>query len=569
MKVSDYIADFIYGIGVHRVFGITGGYIAHIFDSIDKYPNLEYICTNHEQGAAMAADGYARLTGKIGVAISTSGPGAANLINGVMCAHFDSIPLLVITGQCPTKSILNNGDTRQRGFQELRVKEVFKPFTKYSTIVMSPNDVLYELEKAYCIAMSGRPGAVVVDIPDDIQRADINTYDVRHYIPEAEHEMPIDGQTHMLAKNFMGNARRPLFILGAGIRIDHCEGDIRKVINTLQIPFVTTWGGTDLFPFSNNLNIGNFGTIGTKYGNMAVQEADVLVAIGTRLDEHLTTSNLKSFGKDARKIVVDIDQRELQKLQDCGLGNAMYINTSVKNFLDLLLTTRVSRQDDWIAHLQDLKQKYPICKECYKEETEFVNPYVFLDTLATITKLHDIIITDAGANLSYAMQGYKVSGTQRLFSDFNNSSMGYSLPASIGASFARNKGSVICIIGDGAFQMNVQELAIIKKHDLPIKIFIFNNQGYGMIKQTQDDWLDSRYTASTEEGGLAMADNLGIARAYGLESFSINNHNDLSRLTDILAVKLAHNKGFVCNVNISPDQRITPKLQVGKKLEEI
>lgn len=564
MKVSDIVAKFIYEQGIKHVFGITGGYIIHVWDSLSKYKDIELIFTNHEQGASMAADAYSRIN-RIGCAISTSGPGAMNLMNGVACAYFDSIPMLVITGQSPLSSLKRNEGTRQRGFQEVRVKDIYKSITNYTVQIDNPEDILYELEKSIYLATHGRCGPVVIDIPDDIQRAEVDELKLKHFLIPKETNHYVDNYEYL--ERMIRSANKPIVILGAAVRNNTSWNvyAIRQLLKRMNIPVILTWGAIDILPHNDKLFAGTVGVIGTKYGNKALLESDFIISIGTRLDEHLITTNTSGFATHTNKVVVDIDTNELQKLNRSGLKSAKFINASVDEILNYLTMIDYSREyKEWIKKINKWKKQYPICKSWYYDERDYVNPYVFMQKLSEYTSDDDIIITDAGANLSYTMQGYPVKGNQRLFSDLNNSSMGYSLPASIGACFANDKKRIICIIGDGGFQMNIQELAVIRKYNLPIKIFIFNNKGYGMIQQTQDDWLDSKYIGSSEED-LCLPDNLQIAEAYELLTSSIVDNPDLWTIPVILETE----DPVVCDVNLSPEQRIHPKLLIGKRLDEI
>ena len=566
MKVSDIVAKFLYDNGIRDVFGITGGYIVHIFDSINKTKDMNIIFTNHEQGASMATDAYARFKG-IGCCVSTSGPGAMNLINGIACAYFDSIPMIVITGQSPLSSLDRNRGARQCGFQHVNVVDMFRPITNYAVQITNPEDILFELEKALYISRYSRPAPVVIDIPDDIQRMEVDEHKLKHFNHTYTDERLYSDDKFNYLETMIKSANRPVFILGSAIRNNSTWNTqhIRDLIHKIGIPIVPTWGAIDILPHDDRLFAGTAGVIGTKYGNKTLLNSDLIISIGSRLDEHLTTTNLKEFATHINKIVVDIDVDELQRLNRAGLTCCKFIHSTVDNvfeFLDSLEYTR--KYTDWIDKIDEWKKNYPICKESYYKQKEYVNPYVFLKELSKYTSDDDIIITDAGANLSYTMQGYPVKGNQRLISDLNNSSMGYSLPASIGACIANKKKRIICIIGDGGFQMNVQELATIKNHNLPIKIFIFNNKGYGMIQQTQDDWLDSRYIGSGKED-LSLPDNLDITEAYGLLTTFINDHRDLDMLDKILNI----DDCVVCDVNISDKQRISPKLLIGKRLDEI
>ena len=569
MKLSDYIVDFLVKQNIKYVFGITGGSIIHVFDSIGKNKDINYICTQHEQASAMAADAYSRMTRNLGVAISTTGPGATNLLTGVACSYYDSTPVLIITGQVPTTKLKKESQVRQIGFQETDVINIFKPITKYAVLIEDPKKIRYELEKAIYIAKSGRPGPVLLDIPDDVQRSEINPEELESYdwargfyIPE------INIKQIKECISLIKQAKRPIIILGSGIKSGKAEKKIKEFVKKLGFPFALTWGALDLFESENPLNAGCFGINSSRIGNFAVQNSDLVIALGTKLDTHHTGAQ-NTFAREAKKIMVDIDKSEIEKFKKYNLNIDVAINNNVNNFLDGISTELdcLKTQDisEWISKIKEWKKKYPSCTSEYFNQKEFVNPYVFIELLSKCLKEEDIIITDTGANLAQTMQGYKPKNNQKLFSSFNHSPMGYALPASIGACFANNKKPIVCIIGDGGMQMNIQELATIVKHNLPIKIFVFNNSGYGMIKQTQDDWLNSTYEASCIEKGVAVPDFISIGKAYGLQTEKICNHQELE---EKIKKVLNNSVGTLCEVNISEEQRILPMLKAGRPIED-
>lgn len=564
MKLSDYVASFLAEQGVRHVFLITGGAAVHLVDSIGRNPDIDYICVQHEQAGAMAAEAYSRVTQNLGVALATSGPGATNLVTGVCCAYFDSIPTLFITGQVPQSQLKRDYLVRQLGFQETDVVSMFKSITKSAVLVDSPERIKYFLEQAVYLAKSGRPGPVLLDIPDDIQRAEVEPDQLESFTPkeEAKKGVPVEDVLVLLQRS-----KRPVVILGGGVKLAKAQDSAREFVEGLEFPVALTWAGMDLFPSKHPLVIGGFGVSSPRSGNFAVQNSDLILAVGTRLDTHETGDKLSTFAREAKKIVVDVDRGELDKYRRRGMETDITITADAKDFFNAINDKLdIPRQDisDWMSRIAGWKGKYPIClREYYTQEQ--VNPYVFMHYLSDASSKGDILITDAGSTLTWTMQGLRVKEGQRLFSAFNHSPMGYALPASIGAAFADTVNTVICITGDGGMQINIQELATIARHKLPIKIFLLDNRGYGIIRQTQDTWLDSRYEASSEEGGLALPDFIEIARAYGMQTETINNHRELR----VKIRKVLHAKGAVlCSVAIYPDAKITPKLTIGRPIED-
>src|SRR3989338_4467099 len=363
----------------------------------------------------------------------------------------------------------------------------------FQALFLNPEDIRKELEKAFNYARSGRPGPVVLDIPDDVQSAQIDPEKLAGFFPEEKYVR--DGLEEYVRRcaELIEQAERPVLILGGGIKLARAQASARNLAETLKIPTALTWGLMDLLEDDHPLNIRDFGVAANRAGNFAVQNSDLIVAIGTRLDTHEAGSNFSTFARGAKKIVVDIDGGELEKYEKMGMKVDLLGNYDVTDFMGELLKKKIGTRDlsKWTGKIKEWRNKYPICPASYFIHQDKVNPYVFMDALSKGSKEGDIVITDAGGNLTWTMQGFKVKKGQKLFSAFNHSPMGYSLPASIGAYFASRK-PVTCIIGDGGIQMNIQELATIAKHNIPVKIFLINNNGYGIIQQTQDTWLQSR-----------------------------------------------------------------------------
>lgn len=569
MKASDYIAEFLVSQGVKHTFGITGGVITHIFDSIDKNHNIQNIPGVHEQGSAMAADAYSRITKNLGVVVTTSGPGATNLVTGVACSYFDSIPVLAITGQVSRAHLRKNLGVRQYGFQETDIVSLFKSITKYAKQIENPEDIRYELEKAVYLAKNGRPGPVVLDIPEDLHWSEINPEELKSYIPEKK-EVDLSSLEGKINESIslIENAEKPVIILGNGIRLRNEEERARNLVERLGIPCLLTWATKDILPYNHELCVEGFGISSNRYGNFAVQSSDLILSIGTRLDTHEAGSDYSKFAPNAKKIVVDIDEEELKKYAERGMFCEVLVESDVKDFFDIIEKKNIRVRDisKWKDKINSWKERYPVCLPQYSQQEQNVNTYVLMDVLSQELKEGDIIITDAGGNLTWTMQGFRTKEKQRLFSAFNHSPMGYALPASIGACFANDKKPVYCIIGDGGIQMNIQDLALIKKHELPIKIILVDNKGYGIIQQTQDTWMGSRYVGSNSEGGVALPNISEIARAYGIPSMEIKNHKDLRvRLENLIKYRGA----VLCDVKVNQHQLIMPKLEFGRPIEDL
>ena len=569
IKLSDYVARFLARQGIRHVFAISGGASLHLIHSVAETPGTGFVCPQHEQAGAMAADAWARVTGKLGAALSTSGPGATNMLTGVCSSFYDSVPVLYITGQVSAFRLKGETGVRQLGFQETDVVSMFRPVTKYAVQVSDPRRIRYELEKAAFLACTGRPGPVVVDIPDNFQREMIDPEGLEAFVPPAD-AAPRDVADAQVRRcmELLEGASRPVLIAGWGIRLAHAGADFALLSDRLGIPIAPTWAMLDTMPADHPLLIGAFGTHGTRYGNFAVQNADLILSIGARLDTREAGSPLSWFAREARKIVVDVDPSELGKLKKFGMETDLLVTSDAGAFIRALLPAaqRMAHRDlsSWKARIDRWKRDFPICPPEYYQDRD-VNPYVFVKTLAREAREGDTFLLDTGCALAWMMQAFDFKKGQRLFHAFNNTPMGYALPGAIGASFALGGAPVICVTGDGALQMNIQELATVMRHKLPIKIVLINNQGYSMIQQTQDQWLGSKYLASSVEGGLAFPDFVKVAQAYGFRTVDISTNAELEpKLRDAL-----RGEGPVfCNVNIRPDRRVIPQVKFGRPIED-
>jgi acetolactate synthase-1/2/3 large subunit len=572
MKLSDYVAEFMADQGIGHVFVVTGGAVAHLIDSVARNKRIEYVCNPHEQACAMAVDGYVRTNQGMGAAMATTGPGAINLLTGIANLYYDSLPALFVTGQVSTSRLMSQAPgVRQLGFQEAPHVELARPLTKYAVLVDDPARIRYELEKAVYLANEGRPGPVLVDICDDVQRADIEPDQLEAFIPPEKPEIDINQLESKVdaCLALLAEAKRPVVVLGAAVKIRKCDKEILEFVERLKLPVALTWATMDIMAWENPLNIGGFGISSTRRGNFAIQNSDLVISIGSRLDTHATGTPAGTFARDAKKIVVELDPAELQKFDVFDMKVDVPVQADVKDFISVLTrkgnNTQTQDMAPWLEKIKIWRERFPTVTDDMRNADDFVSPYVFLDALSEKTKGGETIITDCGSNLIQTFQAYKVQENQQVFSALNNSPMGYSLAGAIGASFAKSGERVICIIGDGGLQVNLQELLTVVRYQLPIVIFLFNNHGYGIIQQTQEDWLDGRHHASSPDSGLADPDYLAIAEAMGLPCIDVHNHQEMDAKVD----QALSTKGPVlCQLRFSPDQRIHPMLKAGRPIED-
>ncbi len=571
MKLSDYIIHYLREKNVRHVFLITGGAIAHVVDSFRNVKDISYVCHQHEQAAAMAAEAYSRLSGTVGVAMATSGPGATNLITGICCAWFDSIPALYITGQVNTNEQKGTSAVRQVGFQETDIVEMVRPVTKYAKMVTRSEDIAYELDKALSIAYEGRPGPVLLDIPMNVQRAEVDPKKLRRFANK--HKVVAIGagteKKIIQLMRLISQSRRPVIIAGGGIGLADARKELQAVLDKTRFPVVTSWSGFDTVPWDYPRHVGQFGVYGSRAGNFAVETADLILSIGSRLDTRQTGGKPETFAPHAKKIMVDIDKAELGKRRGYtpDIEICMDAKLFLRRFVALLKETALPKVDLWVTKTQEWKKNYPTVLSAYYDQKGSVNSYVFAKMLSDLTPTPAVIIPDNGGNLTWTMQSFQLKRGQRLFSAFGNSPMGYSFPASIGAAYAvAGRMPVIAIIGDGSFQMNIQELQTVFYNKIPVKVFVLNNHSYGIIKQFQDTLFEGRHEASSPEKGYAPPDFEKVVRAYGLKIVTIRNHKELaSKIKEVLA-----EKGPVfCNVEIASEQRLIPKLEFGNPIERM
>jgi len=568
MKVSDYIANLL-SKKTDYVYGGQGGSVVHIVNSIDRHKKIKFIPGQNEQASSIAADAYHRVSGKLGVAIGTSGPGLLNLLQGMACSFFDSIPSLYISGAPVLNQIRRNKSIRQIGFQEMEVVDLVEPITKYAVLIKDVNKIRYEFEKAIYISNSGRKGPVLIDLPDDIQRMNINLQNQKKFTIKNKKILGI--KKKMLSnindiKKLIEKSRKPLLIIGNGVKLSNSESLVKQFIKKTNIPYAPTWAAVDIFDSKDKLNAGTFGVAATRYGNFAVQNADLLIFMGARLSPQILGSNPDLFSPKSKKVIIDIDENEFKNHRLPKIR--LKINSNIKDVLKLLNKSihKHNNLDKWQDKINFYKKNFPITSKINYKKSKFVDPYAFFSELSKVTKKNDIIIPDASANLIWCMQALNVSGKEKVFTALNHSPMGYSVPASVGAYLANKSSRVIATIGDGSMQMNIQELETIQNYNINVKIFILNNQGYGLIKQTQETWLESNYAGVDKSSGLSLPNYVALAKAYKIKTIEMRNNSNLNtRLKKILKIK----GPVVIDVSINPKKRVQPKIEFGNPLHDM
>jgi len=568
IKVSDLIANFIESQGVNTVFGIVGGASLHLLHSIKNTKSINLIHMHHEQSCAFAADGYARVSGTFGVAVSTSGPGATNMVTGICSSYYDSIPVLYLTGQVSTYRQVGDTGCRQIGFQETPINKMFGPITKYCVQISDPLDVLFELQKAVYKMQDGRPGPVVVDIPDDIQRMEVSVEDLRKFLHVSNSSNNCLNYSAELIER-VKKSKRPIIIIGAAANKNRVRKKVLEFIEKLDVPVVLTWGACDFFEDNHPLNAGRFGTHGNRHANFAVQNCDLVISLGSRLDTKATGTPISSFARGACKIVVDVDNNELGKFSSFGLKIDFPIHGSIDAFLEVYRNLMV--KDDlvsWKQTIQNWKLDFNAFELQVRENSGSSSAYDIIAMLSEKIPQKSNIICDTGCSLAWMMQEFKFKNSQRFFHDFNNTAMGWSLPASIGAHYAEPEKHLVCIVGDGSLMMCLHELSTVSGLAIPLTIILMNNSGYSMIKQTQDQWLSSEYVGSSAAGGLYFPNFELLAKSCNISYKNFECHEKKKfKIFDDLSIESKEVSIF--EFMIPENARVLPQVKAGSPNEEM
>ncbi len=571
IKVSDYIAKRLVEHGVKQVFMVTGGGAMHLNDSIGRHKDIEYICNHHEQACAIAAEGYARVSGKLVVVNVTTGPGGLNTLTGVMGQWTDSVPVLYLSGQVKfetTIASLPEPGLRQLGDQEINIVDVVRPVTKYAAMITEPDKIRKTLDKAVYLATHGRPGPVWIDVPMNIQGAMIEENEIPSY-NENEDEITFDPNVLKSQVsdviNLIMKSERPVFIAGHGIRISGAQELFLDIVRKMNMPVLSTFNGFDLIETDDPLSVGRIGTQGDRAGNFALQNADVVLSVGSRNNIRQVSYDWKQFARDAKKIVVDIDECELKKPT---LAPDIAVRANARDFLEemdrRLAGMRLLDYSRWLEWCLQRKSRYPVVLEEYKNIEEAVHPYYFVHTLTEETTADEVTVAGNGTASVALFQAARVKRGQRFIHNSGCAAMGYDLPAAIGACLGRGRRNTVCIAGDGSMQMNIQELATVAYHKLPIKLFYLNNGGYISIRQTQKNFFGGYYVGSGPESGLGFPDVSRLAAAYGIQYERIENHSGLGRkIRAILDLK----GPVLCEVILTEDYVFAPKVSSERKAD--
>lgn len=562
LKLSEYIADFLVRNEIEHVFTVTGGGAMHLNDSLGHKEELTCIYNHHEQASAIAAEAYSRLTGRLACLCVTSGPGGTNAITGVLGGWLDSIPMLVLSGQVKREMTISSCPDvglRQLGDQEFDIVNTVKNFTKYSVMVVNKNEISYHLEKALYLCRQGKCGPVWLDIPLDIQGAIIDTDELIHFIPENEDYFREKEFTRKQANELLKKisaAKAPLLLAGSSIRYSKSEELFLKLVEKLGIPVVTAWAANDTLAYSSRYFIGVPGTLGTRAGNFAVQQCDLLLSLGCRMNVRMVGYNKGDFAENAYKVMVDISEAELHKptyVPDEA------ICADVHEVLDKLVEceyVRPDSHDKWLQWCQNVKEKYPVVPKSYYGTEKNINPYVFTHYLFEALAADDTIACSNGSACVIPIQVSELKQGQRLFCNSGCAAMGYGLPAALGAAVAEKGRRIICLEGDGSIMMNIQELPTAKYYNLNIKIFIYNNNGYHSIRQTQYNNFEGDLVGVSRESGVAIPDFAKLSQAFDIPYYAISGQDGAE---GILSSVLKEPGIVICDVFVDEEQSFSPK----------
>ncbi len=563
LRLSDYVFRFLAGKGVRRVFVLTGGGAMHLDDSLGRCTDIEYTCLLHEQAVAVAAESYAQNSGFPGVGLVTSGPGSTNAITGVAAAYIDSTPCVFISGQAKRADLKGDSGVRQMGSQEVDTVAMVSCITKYAVTVLDPAEIRYHLERAWREATTGRKGPVWLDIPLDVQGTMVDEAGLVGYDagPVAVADTGVrDSVTQVIG--LLSAAERPLILAGNGVRLADAEQVLIEFAERSGIPMVLTWKAIDFLGYDHPLNFGSPGIMGCRGANFMVQNCDLLLVLGSRLEPSVTAFDSGGFGLHAKKVMVDIDAAEIRKVA----GVDVPVVADAGTFLRAMAARRseVSSRDRtaWLAYCRDLKRRYPVVLDEYARRSGGIDLYFFTDLLfGQLTETDVISPESSGAAGEVTYQAMRVKKGQRIRNAAGLGAMGFGLPYSIGACLASERRRTVLINGDGAFQMNIQELETVKRLGLPIKMFILENDTYGSIMATQRNMFDGFYVGSDPGSGLTLPDTCAVAGAYGIRASRVSTPDELA---DAVARTLEDGGPALCGVRVVQEHVTAPKVQAVK-----
>ncbi|NTU69605.1 thiamine pyrophosphate-binding protein [bacterium] len=581
MKLSDFLVERLAFHGVKMIFTIPGGGAMHLNDSLGKSKNVNYFCNHHEQACAIAAEGYSRTTGLLGVVMTTSGPGGTNAITGVIGQWTDSVPVLYISGQIKYETSIASCreiGLRQLGDQEINITDIVRPITKYAVFIEDPRTIKYHIDKAIFLATHGRPGPVWLDIPLNVQGAMIDPDDLVEFSETSDMRSSYDGRDIDRCLELIRSAKRPVIVAGQGIRIAKAKNELMQFVTKLNLPVVTTFNGVDLMADSDPAFMGRLGTLGDRAANFIVQNSDLYISIGSRNNIRQISYNWNAFARKAKKIIVDIDQAELKKPT---LTPDISICADAGDFLRAMISrldavgSSHENHDEWISWCNERKSKFT---RQLSEAVHTDKPVELYDFIKVFTKSiddGDVVVAGNGSACVGLFQAAIVKKDQRMIWNSGSATMGFDVPAAIGACLATNGKRVYCIAGDGSMQMNIQELQTIVHHNLPLVIYYLNNDGYISMRQTQKSFFDGRIMGSDRSSGISFPNIIELAKAYGLKTTRINCGNEIESIVSELKKADAP---VLCEVVMSRDYIFSPKLSsevkpdgrvVSKPLEDL
>ena len=567
MRVADFIIQYIHDeLGVSHIFTVTGAGLMHLTDAIALNKNIVGVTPHHEQTASMALEAYSRASENFGVGMFTTGPGSTNAITGLGGAWQDSVPCLFIGGQVKRSETSANSkvpNLRQFGVQELNMIPIVESLCKYAVTLNEPEKVKFELEKAVYLAKTGRPGPVWLEIPMDVQGAQIIPDDLESYTPPTSENLFDDDKFAVLI-DLLNKSKRPVIIAGQGVRIAHALDIFEKFINTSGIPVVTTYLGIDTLKQDNIHYVGKTGVKGDRPANLAMQNSDLIISIGSSLHVSVIGYDYKQFARAAKKVIIDVDKTSHKKNT---IDIDLFIQSDAKDILDKLLdlchNSKLSEYSEWLKKCNFWKEKYRVCLPEYENEKDGINSYLFIDQLSKQSSENDIFISDAGGTYYSMSQGIQLTKqNQRYITSGAMATMGYSLPAAIGVAFATNN-RVLAITGDGSLQQNIQELQTLIQYNLPVKLFVLNNDGLNSTRAMQKNYFESRLFGESKTSGISFPDTLKVSEAYGIKAIRIDSYENLPKVIDDV---LSYDGPVVCDVVVPREQLIIPT--VGSKVND-
>lgn len=565
MKLSDYVMEFIARQGVKHVFMLPGGGAMHLNESLGRRPDMEYVCMLHEQAVSIAAEAYVKVTNNLGVAMVTSGPGATNAVTGAAGAWLDSMPCIFLSGQVKSADLKRDSGLRQLGSQEVDIVSIVKSVTKYAVTIDDPKTIRYHMEKALYLAKSGRPGPVWLDFPMDVQAAQVDIESQQGFVPEPADSAKSAQLKAEVAKliEMLSKAERPVIVAGNGIRVAGMVSEFRDMVKHAGAPVLTTWLAMDLVGDSDPLFAGRPGAIAPRGANFALQNSDLMLVIGSRLDMAFTGYAHDKLARGAKKIMVDIDPAEIAKMKtEIHLPIIADVGDFMREFMAQLHAAKLPDWKSWVTRCQDWKERYPVVQEEHRQLKDKVSVYYFSEVLSDALNADDIFVSgSSGSAVELFLLVYKVKEGQRVFHTRGLGAMGFGLPATIAACLAAGRRRTISVDGDGGFQMNIQELETARRLKLPVKFFVVNNDGYASIRTSQSNYF-KHLVAADSTSGLSLPDLKAVSAAYGIPFVRIENQSDLgAKIREVLDAP----GPTVCEIMAPPEEQRAPRLSSAQR----